>query len=137
MSFAVLAVSLSIIKVVTFNHSEAEILQSLKNLENRGATVDAEGCIDAVIDWRRNCEANKVMCNQTVALAMAHCLAQQDRSDTCTSLTTTDATGQWVFDVCQARGTPCEVRSKCVCADAYRALHSFCRTGQQSVQVQL
>lgn len=136
-SFAVLIGVLSIIKLITFNRSEAEILQSLKDLESRGASLDVEGCVDAVIDWRRNCEANKVMCNQSVALAMAHCLVPQDRSDACMSLMRTGATGQWVFDVCQERGTPCEVRSKCVCADAYRALHSYCRTDQQSVQVQL
>jgi hypothetical protein len=47
------------------------------------------------------------------------------------------AKGTWLMERCRERGSECKVMKKCTCAAAYRALDSFCRSGQERVQVEL
>ena len=106
-------------------------------IEAKGKTLDVEGCIDATLEWRQKCAANKVMCDNAIPLAMYHCLEQQDRQEQCMIIDEDMAKGTWLMEHCRERGSECKVMKKCPCAAAYRALDSFCRSGQESVQVEL
>ncbi|MCY1055216.1 hypothetical protein [Nannocystis sp. SCPEA4] len=105
-------------------------------MEEKGKSLDAEGCIDAVIAWHKQCDATAVMCNHGVKQAMYHCLKAQDRKEGCTKLPASESMdGKWVFITCKDRGTQCKRTKDCACADAYRAFDSFCRTDQKAVQL--
>lgn len=108
----------------------------LPQMEEQGRGVTAEGCIDVVMAWHKQCDATSVMCNNGVKTAMYHCLKAQDRAADCTRLPSGEGMdGKWVFLTCKERGTPCKRTKECACADAYRSFDSFCRTGQKAVQL--
>ncbi len=133
----VITIAMGIFAFWRYTESERWVQASLIEMEALGKTVDVEGCIDASIDWRNRCAANKTLCENAIPLATYHCLEQQDRSDSCLILDHDMSTGTWLMERCRARGSECKVMKKCTCAAAYRALDSFCRTGQESVQVEL
>ncbi|MEM6994774.1 MAG: hypothetical protein AAF721_29945 [Myxococcota bacterium] len=129
----VLVVCLGITAYWRYTVSENWFAQSLPQLAEVGAATDTEGCVDAVLRWHETCDANKPLCDNGVPRAMTHCLMAADRGATCEALGTESARAQWVFKTCFDRGTPCKARKKCPCADAYRALDSFCRHDQEGV----
>lgn len=114
-------------------HSRDHFAETTKMMSELGKTLDTEGCIGAVLEWHDECEANKPLCDNGVPMVMTHCLMGRDRSDTCENLDLSSAKAKWVFDQCDARGTPCTDRKTCACASAYRAIDSFCRHGQEGV----
>ncbi len=120
-----------------YTESERWVQASLVEMEAKGKQRDVEGCIDAAIEWRQDCAANTTLCNNAIPLATYHCLEQQDRSESCMVLDHDMSTGIWLMEHCRERGNECKVMKKCPCAAAYRALDSFCRSGQESVQVEL
>lgn len=108
----------------------------LPDMEAKGKSLDAEGCIDAVLAWHKQCDATAVMCNKGVLQAMYHCLKSRDRAADCKQLPATEGMdGKWVFVTCKERGSQCRRTKDCACADAYRAFDSFCRTDQKAVQL--
>ncbi|MBL4685810.1 MAG: hypothetical protein JKY37_14540 [Nannocystaceae bacterium] len=129
----VLVVCLGITAYWRYTVSENWFATSLPKLSETGEHVDTEGCVDAVLRWYDNCAANKALCDNGVPRAMTHCLMAADRAPTCEELGDRPAKAQWVFKSCLDRGTPCKSRKKCACANAYRALDSFCRHDQKGV----
>lgn len=113
--------------------SETWFAESLPAMSEFGKTVDTEGCVDASVRWHGACDANKPLCDNGVPRAMTHCLMADDRSEVCSEMSHESAKATWVFKRCADRGTPCKGRKRCPCADAYRALDSFCRHGQKGV----
>lgn len=114
-----------------------EVVQAaLPVFAEKGKSLDAEGCIDAVIAWHKTCDATSIMCNKGVLTVMYHCLKAQDRAADCAKLPNPEGMdGKWVFITCKERGTQCKRTKECACADAYRAIDSFCRTDQKAVQL--
>ena len=132
---AVLVLVLGVAAYWRYTVSENYFAQSLADMDRRGPTLDVEGCIDAVLDWHGRCEANKPLCDNGVPQVMTHCLIAQDRTQACEELMAAEASAsaQWVYLTCYERDTPCRSKKHCPCADAYRALDSFCRHGQKGV----
>lgn len=128
-----LVVVLGVTAYWRYTVSENWFAKSLPELSEAGKTADVEGCVDAVLHWQATCDANKALCDNAVPMAMTHCLMGDDRAEVCEGLEGESAKAQWVFKSCFDRGTPCKSRKKCPCADAYRALDSFCRHGQEGV----
>lgn len=130
-----------------FAESERSVVEGMALMAEAGKKLDAEGCIDEVIGWFHACGdqgSNAAVCLQGVSLTMFHCLAAQRRDATCEFYVKPrfgpDGRvdhGDWVFMECNERGNLCAQKKECACADAYRALQSFCLTGQTSVQVRL
>ncbi|MCY1065998.1 hypothetical protein OV090_14550 [Nannocystis sp. RBIL2] len=117
-------------------HGEKVVQAAFPVMEEKGKSLDAEGCIDAVIAWHKECDATAVMCNHGVKQAMYHCLKSQDRQEGCKQLPSSESMdGKWVFLTCKERGSQCKRTKDCVCADAYRAFDSFCRTDGEAVQL--
>ncbi len=129
----VLVICMGVTAYWRYTVSENFFAASLPMLAEKGTTVDTEGCVDAVLQWHDTCDANKPLCDNGVPMAMTHCLSGDDRAPTCADLRDESAKAQWVFKSCFDRGTPCKNRKKCPCADAYRALDSFCRHDQEGV----
>lgn len=135
-SICAVALFMGVFAYYRYVTSERAIMQGMAELEAKGHELDAEGCINLVLDWHKRCDALSVMCNDAVKIAMYHCLESRDRLDDCGKLKPDEVSrGQWVFGVCKDRGTECKHRKQCACADAYRALDSFCRTDQSAVQL--
>jgi hypothetical protein len=133
---SLVAVSMGVFSYYRYVTSERAIMAGMAELEARGAELDSEGCINVVLDWHSRCDALSMMCNDAVKIAMYHCLESRDRKADCGQLKPDVVSkGQWVFGVCKDRGTECRRRKQCPCADAYRALDSFCRSDQKSVQL--
>ena len=130
---AVLAVAMGVLATVRYGESERHFRTIQREMDEKGPTLDVEGCVDAVLAWHARCEANKPLCDHGVPKVMTHCLAGRDRSAACAEIAGRSARAQWAFDRCEARGTPCKSRKKCPCADAFRAFDSFCRHGQKGV----
>ncbi len=149
-TIVVLAIGLGVLANWRYTRSETQIRQALSTFDQDGASLSVEQCIDAVVQWHaETCDANLVLCDHAIPLAMVHCLEGQDRKDYCDGLERTGAftdpegnevthdvaSGQWVYYSCLRRGTECKKRKKCPCADAYRAIDSFCRSDQQGVHL--
>lgn len=130
-----------------FAESEQSVARGIAEMEQVGAQLDAEGCVSEVIEWFHRCGAegaNAAVCTQGVALTMFHCLSARDREAACRPYLEPHLgrdgkvdPGKWVYEVCSERGNRCTQKRECACADAYRALQSFCRTDQKAVQVKL
>lgn len=139
--------------------SEQYVVEGIRQMESVGPDLDVEGCIDEVVEWHTGCdrhETNAAVCLKGVDVLMAHCLSAADRSESCEQYldpesevrqATEDmrsrarnpdkaaASGKWVYGRCEERGMRCVIKRECACAEAYRAVDSFCRTGQQAVQL--
>ncbi len=130
---SILAVVLGTLAYYRYSVSEGHFARVLVDMKERGAALDTEGCVDAVLSWHETCEANKPLCDNGVPRVLTHCLSAADRSETCKALDLSSAKAQWVYATCSERGTPCLDKKRCACADAYRAIDSFCRHDQQGV----
>lgn len=142
-----------------YANSERWVAEGVERMDELGAGLDSEGCIDATVEWHDSCDAeqtNAAVCLQGVKVVMFHCLAARDRGDVCQLYLDLDsevhaptedmrararnperagASGNWVYGRCAERGMNCINKRECACAEAYRAIDSFCRTGQQAVQL--
>jgi len=132
-AISILAVVLGVLAFWRLSLSEQHVARVLVEMDRKGPTLDTEGCIGAVLDWHSNCEADAASCDYGVAPVLTHCLVGADRSATCEGLDLSSAKAEWVHQACFDRGTPCRDRKHCACADAYRAIDSFCRHGQKGV----
>ena len=129
----------------TYAESERVVKAGLAQLEKAGAATDSEGCVDAVMSWHATCGqagANAAVCFQGVKLGMFHCLKAQSRTAECEPYQEVQTDnrglpdlGDWVQMRCYERKTPCKSPRECVCAQAYRSLQSFCKTGETAVQL--
>lgn len=128
-----LAVVLGVLAYWRYSESERHFAATLQEMDRLGPTVEAEGCVTAVLEWHGRCEADPALCDHGVPLVLTHCLVGADRGATCDALDLSSAEAKWVFDRCVERGTPCTNRKKCACASAYRTIDSFCRHGQEGV----
>jgi len=131
---AILVVVLGFAAYWRYTVSENYFAESLAEMDHQGTQLDTEGCIDAVLEWHGRCEANKPLCDNGIPQVMTHCLIAQDRTKACEQIdTTASASAKWVYNSCFERQSPCRSKKHCPCADAYRALDSFCRHGQKGV----
>lgn len=128
-----LVVVLGIVAYWRYTVSERHFAETFAEFDRLAPTVDAEGCVTAVLEWHERCEANKPLCDNGVVRVMSHCLPGRDRSEYCETLDLSSSKAQWVWNKCVDRGTPCRERRSCPCADAYRAIDSFCRHDQTGV----
>ena len=156
---AVLTVLFGVLGYARYAGSERWVAEGITEMKIEGETLDVEGCIDATVEWYDACDehdANAAVCLQGVGIVIFHCLAAQDRSQTCEQYLDPDSqvheatedmrerarnpakageSGRWVYGRCEERGMRCVNKRECACAEAYRAVDSFCRTGQQAVQL--
>jgi hypothetical protein len=131
----VLALVLGVLAYQRYTVSERHFAETITKMDGIGATADTETCVSAVLDWHSTCEANRALCDNGVVRVITHCLHGADRGEYCSSLDLSSSKAQWVFAKCEERGTPCSSTKKCACADAYRAIDSYCRYGQQGVSL--
>ena len=135
---AVVTVAMGVGGYYRYAQSEDYIAYGIEQMDRRGPQLDVEGCVDAVIGWHHDCDvndANAAVCMQGVGMAMFHCLAGADRSEECKPYDEPQSSGKWVQRVCEERGMRCINKRECACAEAYRAVDSFCRTGGEAIQL--
>lgn len=160
--FGVLAIVTVVVGVLAYwryANSERWVAEGIAKMDRVGAELKPEGCIDESLSWYGDCDeqqANAAVCLQGVSILMYHCLAAADRHDTCElyldpesevhqptesmrerarNAETAGESGRWVYARCEDRGISCINKRECACAEAYRAIDSFCRTRQQAVQL--
>lgn len=158
-SCALVSILLGVFVYWRYATSEAYVAQGIRAMEARGAELSPDECIDETIAWHDACDqndTNAAVCLQGVKLVMFHCLHARDRTDTCELYLDPESPlheptedlkaaarnpekageqGNWVYGRCVERGYTCINKRECACAEAYRAIDSFCRTGQDAVQL--
>jgi hypothetical protein len=160
--FGVLTIITLVVGILGYRryaNSERWVAEGIAEMDRIGAQLEPEGCIDAAVHWYDACDqhqANAAVCLQGVSILMFHCLGARDREPTCElyldpnsavhqptegmrerarNAETAGESGRWVYARCEERGMNCINKRECACAEAYRAIDSFCRTGQQAVQL--
>lgn len=115
--------------------SAAALSEKMRDLDERGKTLNAEECVEHVIGWYRECDVMASLCLQEVPKAVAHCLRAQDRAASCVAYTDLPPTSQWAYERCEAGGIDktSEKNLKKACTSAWRALDQWCKTGQKGV----
>jgi hypothetical protein len=158
-TLALLSVIIGVFGYRRYANSERWVAEGIKKMDAIGAELDSESCVDEAVDWYNACDehdANAAVCLQGVGILMQHCLSARERDQTCELYLDPESavheasegmrerarnpeaageSGRWVYARCEERGMVCRDKRECACASAYRAIDSFCRTGQQAVQL--
>jgi len=156
---ALVSVLVGVFAYWRYANSESWVVEGIKHMDEVGAELSDEQCIDEVVTWYDACDqhgANAAVCLQGVGILMHHCLSARPRDQVCELYLDADSSvrqptedmrararnpekagesGRWVYARCEARDMVCRSKRECACAEAYRAIDSFCRTGQQAVQL--
>lgn len=154
-----ISISLGVFVYWRYAQSEAYVSAGIQMMDARGAELTPDECIAETVAWHDACDqndTNAAVCLQGVKLLMFHCLHAEDRTETCEvyldpeshiheptedmrararNPDTAAERGYWVYARCDDRGMTCVNRRECACAEAYRSIDSFCRTGQDAVQL--
>ncbi|MFT5434612.1 MAG: hypothetical protein ACI9OJ_005326 [Myxococcota bacterium] len=126
--FAV-SIAMGLISYGQFMDSEARIQSDFGGIRELGATVDVDGCVDAVIAWHGQCDAMKVLCDKSVGRMMEQCLDGGDRSGYCGRVDfTSNANSGFGYQQCKERGSHATRTAKKVCGTTYRAIAFHCKT---------
>lgn len=142
-----------------YAQSERWVAEGIAEMDRIGAELEADQCVDKAVAWYDACDqkrANAAVCLQGVSILMFHCLNARERGETCElyldpesavhqptedmrerarKAETAGESGRWVYGRCDERGMTCVNKRECACAEAFRAIDSFCRTGQEAVQL--
>jgi hypothetical protein len=136
------AIAIGVFAYARYAGSEAYIAHGIEQMKVRGPSLDAEGCVDAVLGWAHDCDVhdtNSAVCEQGVKILMFHCLDNGDeaaRKAECDEFLSEErAQGKWVWKTCESRGMRCVNKRECNCAEAFRSFESYCRTGGEAVQL--
>lgn len=142
---ATLTLLFGVLSYKRYAESERWVAQGIQMAETEGPNLSDEGCIDQAIKWHDACweeGANAAVCLQGVKLVTFHCLHAKSRAEDCIPYQSPQIDqggkidpGDWVFMKCLERGSKCKMRRECACAEAYRSLESFCKTGEKAVQL--
>jgi hypothetical protein len=158
-TLAVLSITIGVLSYWRYANSERWVAEGISHMDAIGADIDVEACVDEAVTWYGGCDendANAAVCLQGVPILMHHCLSARERDETCELYLDPESSvhqasegmrerarnpdaagesGRWVYARCEERDMVCRNRRECACAEAYRAIDSFCRTGQQAVQL--
>lgn len=158
-TLALISIILGVLGYRRYANSERWVAEGITKMDAVGAQLDVEGCVDEAVAWYGACDeqdANAAVCLTGVGILMQHCLSARERDQTCELYLDPESivheasegmrerarnpevageSGRWVYARCEERGMVCRNRRECACAEAYRAIDSFCRTGQQAVQL--
>lgn len=84
-----------------------------------------EGCVDAALDWARECHGIKSLCDVYVSHVTELCLASQDRSAYCRGLAGRSGLTEFGYEECQQRGVQRHIDNE-ACANAFRQIDTHC-----------
>ena len=112
------------------------IAHDFREIRTRGANLDADGCVEASIEWfSTSCAAVGKMCIDAVPRMVGECLAAKDRAADCTKIGNDMKPSQWAYARCKAlgidKGSKKPVKESCTLA--WRAYDSWCKSGQKGV----
>ena len=124
---AMVAVSALIVR--RFDVSERIVTAALVEMGERLLALDAEGCVDATLDWSLGCEAMRTICEASVQRVMHACLDARDRGTYCESVKEVRQDTHFGVEQCRARGV--DRRGKKACALAYGTIDGFCKQHEQ------
>lgn len=142
---ATLTLLFGVLSYKRYAESERWVAEGIQMAKDQGATLSDEQCIDHAIKWHDACGeegANAAVCLQGVKLVTFHCLYATSRTQACIPYQSPQLDpggkidpGDWVYMRCMERGNKCKQRRECACAEAYRSLESFCKSGETGVQL--
>jgi len=141
---ATVTLMMGVLAYKRYAESEIWVAEGIARMSEVGKDLEErEACIDEVLHWHERCTehgGNGAVCLEGVKLVTFHCLQARERE--CEDFVEPQMDwrgkldlGAWVYDRCIERGTTCKIKRECACAEAYRSLQSFCKTGQEAVQL--
>lgn len=104
--------------------SERHLKAEEAALRQVGASVNAEGCVTAVLEWYGRCEALKSLCDTGVTRLMVACLDGQPSRPECPSYVGQGAKSNYGYKQCMDRGVT--KTNKKACGNAYMAIDQLC-----------
>ena len=139
-----LSIILGVIAFWRYKESEKHLHIAFDEIRAAGAALSTEECVSRVLSWRTECEAMKSLCDQSIPMAMSHCLSAKDRSGYCTALRAdaSDASadknrGRWTYQKCKDHGVTKangygrdDVKA---CGHAFTTIQTFCSHDQKGV----
>ncbi|MFO0748798.1 MAG: hypothetical protein U1F43_24505 [Myxococcota bacterium] len=133
-----IAIGLVMGVVVYFRASSGsmQITEWRKSYATRGQTMTATACVSDVIHFfEEDCTAPARMCLDAVSYGVADCLAARDRAEECKPIGNSMKPAQWAYERCKEVGvdktSPKAIKESCT--TAWRALDTFCKSGQKGV----
>lgn len=135
-SCMVVGAVLGVLNLVIAVNSADEITRKTEEMRKRGAVISGFECVTETLDWHDNtCDAVAKMCIDSVPRIVAECLAAQDRTALCAEIGNDEKPSQWAYNKCKARGVDRKSKKgiKESCTQAWRALDSWCKSGQKGV----
>lgn len=127
-AIGVLSLGLGWFSYGRYRQAEVELRGALVTLRQRGTQLDAEGCVEAGLQWTRDCSALLDLCNASVSRVVNACLQATDRSADCRAFGRQLEDPRVVFRRCAKHGTHGRRGNK-NCVEAYRMLAATCRQG--------
>ena len=127
-----LSVLLGTLLFVRYAQADRFLVASTRSLQEQGARLDAQGCVDATIAWWEECDVLETVCDSTVDHVMKACLSGADRTSDCAaigaSLKTTRPDHERCGSASEDEGSYGSIERKRsnACASTYRALDSWC-----------
>jgi|GEM_PF-2392466 len=97
--------------------------------------LSPEGCVDAALDWARNCKGVKSLCDEYVTRVTQECMIEDDHVDYCFRIEDITASSHFGAQECAARGARRNVDSE-ACGNAYRAIDSHCQYVRDKARVE-
>lgn len=110
--------------------------EKMREMRQKGVALDGVACVNEALDWHdHTCDAPGRMCIDAVPRVVGECLAARDRSELCQEIGNDEKPSQWAYNKCKARGIDRKSKKgvKESCTQAWRALDSWCKSGQKGV----
>ncbi len=116
-----------------FKRSEMLLLDNLQGMRDTGRELSVPGCVDATLDWWKNCQAMSELCDRSVGRIMEQCLDGRDRTDFCSRADlSSNANSGFGFADCVQRAQG-NRKIKKHCGTAYRAVAYYCEQINASI----
>lgn len=131
----VIGAALGVLVYVRASEGSVVIAHDYHDMRAKGANLDADGCVQASLDWFNQCGAVGKMCIDAVPRMVGECLAAKDRSEACKKNGNDLKPSQWAYTHCKELGIDKTSKKpvKESCTMAWRAFDSWCKSGQTGV----
>jgi hypothetical protein len=124
--------------------SEETLWDSQLRMQQSAPNLDVDGCVDWVMEWRKNCSALQSLCDVTVDPLIVACMDGADRKPWCADVKDWTGTTGFEFAHCDRRqvqatkpakgfwdrmlfGGGRQTPERKVCAASYRAVADYCQ----------
>lgn len=124
-----LSAIMGVMAFANFQSTDRYLRAVERGMRQQGKKLTVDGCVDAVVTWRKGCQGARVLCDSFAPRVMRACLEARDRRAYCAKLPPLTEGPRFGWRDCQRRGVT--RKTKKACAAAFRMVHIHCRGGRR------